>query len=350
MLETAAISAGGLVGAGNQYLILLIVSVAARFNFFHLAPELGFMESWWFIGLVGLFWVVTILPAYASLLSPGVMNVVNTITNILSGFFVPISGALLSLTTAGVIVSMHPDLQRSLETLQLFGSETAAASPTAWLIAGGGAVAAVGVNLAKFAAKPLLSAATATTGTTAAPAFATAENAASIVLTALIFLLTELSPWLLVGLLAGSLVIILGLIGYGIYQLWKLGKGAGKAMRLIKSNPKAGWAVLAESLVWGCGWMIWQKWEQAIPRLLSWGLWLVAVIMLIPAIAATASVALIAVPPLALLASIVALGAQTAVVLLGLMVGLRSAAALMAELDRVAPRTFMPEPSAVAST
>ena len=96
-LVLSAISAGGLVGAGDQYLCLMIISIAAKTDLVKLTPQMTFMESWWFLGIVTVFWLLTIAPAYASLLSPGVMNAINTVVNFLSGFLVPASGALLAL-------------------------------------------------------------------------------------------------------------------------------------------------------------------------------------------------------------------------------------------------------------
>jgi len=64
-LLLSAISAGGLSGAADQYLCLIILSVAARLDLVSLAQPVAFMESWWFIGIVALFWVLTTLPATA---------------------------------------------------------------------------------------------------------------------------------------------------------------------------------------------------------------------------------------------------------------------------------------------
>ena len=58
-LVFAAIAAGGLVGASNQYACLLVLSVAARLGIVELAGPMQFMGSFWFMGLVAVLWVIT---------------------------------------------------------------------------------------------------------------------------------------------------------------------------------------------------------------------------------------------------------------------------------------------------
>jgi hypothetical protein len=55
-LVLAAIAAGGLVGVSDQYLSLLILSIASRTGIFQLAEPMQFMSTYWFIGIVTLFW------------------------------------------------------------------------------------------------------------------------------------------------------------------------------------------------------------------------------------------------------------------------------------------------------
>ncbi len=343
-LLLSAISAGGLAGAGDQYVGLLIISVAAKAGLIGLAPQVSFMESWWFIAIMAVFWVLTVLPAYGSLLSPGVMNVVNTIINLLSGLLVPVSAALLTLASVGIIAEMNPDLYHILQTLQIFDPSGQGIGRVGWLMAGGGALTATVLTGAKFLAKPALSAATGTTGTASAPAYATAENVASVVLMVLAYVLTRVNPWLLVGLVALVMLIIVGALAWAVYQLWKLGRGIGQVIRLIEARPKAGLSVVAEFLVWGGGWLIWQNWTRGIARLALWGLWLATIVILIPAIGTTLSVALAAVPFLALIASALVLGAEVATVMVGLYIGARSARSLMKTFGEV--ETEVPAPDA----
>src|SRR5512137_482135 len=122
-LVLSAIASGGLVGASDQYMCLLLVSLAARMKWITLTPALSWMDSWWFIAIVAVFWLVTVAPAYASMLSPGVLHAVNTVVNFLSGFVVPVSAALIALASAGVIASMNPDMQHVLETLRIFTTQ-----------------------------------------------------------------------------------------------------------------------------------------------------------------------------------------------------------------------------------
>jgi|GEM_PF-788183 len=332
-LLLSAISAGGLVGAGNQYLCLVVLSLAARFGLVELSTPVAFMTSWWFIGLMALFWLLTILPAYGSLISPGVMNVLNTITNLVSGFMVPISAALLTLASVGVIAEMHPELYHFLQSLQIFDATGQSVGATGWLMAGGGALTATALTGAKFLAKPALSTATGTTGSTSAPTYATIENAASILLMGLAYVLTQINPWLLVGLFAIVTLLILGVLAWAIYQLWKLGRGIGQAIRLLESHPQAGLAVITEFFVWGSGWLLWRHWNRGIVRLILWSVWAIIAFFATPAIGAVVSVALAPVSFLAFLASVLTLGAGVAMVMGGLYVGARSAGELLHTFD-----------------
>lgn len=331
-LLLSAISAGGLVGAGNQYLCLLLVSLAARFDLVELAGPMDFVESWWFIGVIAFFWLLTIAPAYASTLSPGVMNTVNTIVNFLSGFAVPASAAILALASVGIITGLHPELRDLLDTLKLFREE-GGIGISGVIVAGSSAVTATALTGSKFLAKPALSTASGTAGTTSAPLYATIENVTSVILMALLFVLSRVNPWLLVGLVALVTLIILGILAYAIYQLWKLGKGIGKVVTLIETNPKAGLAVVLEFLVWGAGWMVWEKWNRGIWRLIIWLLWLFIVILVVPAAITVMGAALTVVPLLEFMVPIAGTLAEVTVVIIGICIGLRSSRGLMSTLD-----------------
>jgi hypothetical protein len=342
-LLLSAISAGGLTGAANQYLCLILISVAARLGLVNLAPPVAFIESWWFIAIVALFWIITALPAYGSALSPGVLNVVNTFVNFLSGFLVPASAALLTLASVGVIAEMHPDLYDVLRTLQIFDPSGESIGRIGWLMAGGGALAGATLTGAKFLAKPAVSTATGTAGTASAPAYATVENVASVVLMALAYLLTKINPWLLVGLLALVALTMAVVLGWAVYQLWRLGKGIGQVIHLLETYPQAGFAVVAEFFVWGSGWLLWKHWNRGIVRLSLWGLWVIAVFFVLPAVGAVLGVALATIPFLAFFVSALALGTGVAAVMAGLYVGARSAQSLMKTFDRA------PEPPSDAA-
>lgn len=332
-LLLSAISAGGLAGAADQYLCLIILSVAARFGLVSLAQPMDFMESWWFIGVVAVFWVLTVLPAYGSLLSPGVMNAVNTVISFLSGFMVPASAALLTLASVGVIAEMNPELYDVLQTLQIFDPSGQSVGAVGWLMAGGGALTASALTGAKFLAKPALSTATGTAGTASAPAYATLENAAAVVLMALAYVLTSINPWLLVGLLAAVVLVVLVALAWSVYQLWRLGKGIGRVLRLIEERPGAGLSVVAEFLVWGSGWLIWKDWNRGLLRLALWGLWAATIFVGIPAVGTALSAALAVIPPLAFLVALLVLSAEAATVMAGLYAGGRSARLLLEMLD-----------------
>jgi hypothetical protein len=343
-LVLSAISAGGLVGAGDQYLCLVIIAIGSRADLIKLSPQVQFMESWWFIAIAVIFWLLTIAPAYASLLSPGVMNAVNTITNFLSGFLVPVSGALLALASVGIIAEMHPDLQNLLNSLRIFGESGEGIGALGLLTAGGGAVAATTLNGARFLAKPALSTASGTAGTLSAPIYATVENITSVVLMGLLYLLININPWLLVALLALVTAVILGLLGFGVYQLWRMGKGIGRLIRMIEEWPKAGLSVVAEFLVWGSGWMIWKNWKRGTVRLVLWILWLATVIFLFPALATAVTGAAAIIPPLIPILSMLSLMIEIGLILGGLYAGSRSARSLMRGLERMPRRQQAPAP------
>ena len=67
-LVIAAISAGGVLGVADQYMCLLIVSLLSKMGMITLSSEMDkVFGSWWFIGIVAFFWLLTTIPAYASL-------------------------------------------------------------------------------------------------------------------------------------------------------------------------------------------------------------------------------------------------------------------------------------------
>ena len=331
----SAISAGGLVGAGNQYLCLLIVSATAKAGVISLTRPMRFMESWWFIGIVAFFWLLTVAPAYASTLGPGVMNVVNTIVNIVSGFVVPASAALLALASAGAIVAMNPELSDILRGLQLFDVDgEGSIGSGGLLIAGGSALTASALTAGRFLAKPAISASTGTAGTISAPVYATVENLTSIISMALLYVLARIDPWLLVGLTAVIIVLVLAVLAYAVYQLRKLGKGIGRTIRLIEAEPKAGLSVVAEFLVWGSGWMISKRWGRGAAALLLWVLWLAFILLAIPAAVTTLGVAMAAVPPLVILAPMAGTAVAILFIAAGIHFGMRSAGALLRTLDQ----------------
>ncbi len=317
-LVLSAISAGGLVGAANQYLCLLIFAIISKIGWVTLTPKMQFMESWWFISIVALFWILTVAPAYLATLAPGVLNAVNTFINFLSGFLVPVSAAFISLASVGVLTGMHPELEQLLETLQLFNLEGSLAR-NGWLLAGTSALFASSVGGIKFATKPLVGAVSGTSGYLAAPTNATFENSSSVVLMTLAYLLSKVNPWLLVAL--GVLVFILAVaaLTFALYQLWKLKKGIGKVLRWAQTNPRAGMAVFAEFLMWGTGWLIWEKWGRGV---VMSGAWLVWTLIFFSLVGLTGVTVPFVAPPIIVVA-----------VLIFLAVGLSSARSLMRYLE-----------------
>ncbi len=316
-LVLSAIATGGLVGAADQYMCLLVVAVSARFGWITLAPPLTFMSSWWFIAIVVVFWLVTVAPAYASMLSPGVLHAVNTVVNFLSGFVVPLSSALIALVSAGVIAGMNPDLRHMLETLRLFDA-AGHVGPAGYIVAGASGLTALALTGSKGLAKPALSAATGTTGTVAAPLFATLENAASLVLMGLAFALGRVNPWLIVALLAVVVVAVAALVAFALYQLYRLKRGVGRVLYLAQHYPRAGLAVAVEALVWGAGWLAWKAWGRGALMLAAWVVWVALFIALPPAVGALfiifppAAPAAVLVTTLLLIAIFVSVGLSSA--------------------------------------
>ena len=280
-LILSAISAGGLVGASDQFMCLLIVSVAGRLGWVQLAVPMTFMSSEWFIIMVAVFWVLSIAPAYASLLSPGVMNAVNTITNFLSGFLVPLSSALLALASAGIIASMNPDLRQFLQSMQIFTADGNIGS-TGYAVSAASAAVGTSMTAMKALAKPAISTVSGTSGHLNAPLYTTLENLASVVLMLLAYWLLQLDPWMLVVLAVALFVILLVLLIYAFYQMWRLKRGISKVLTLTQTHPRAGLAVIVECLVWGIGWFAWKVWARGMVMILLWVLVLAFIVAMQP--------------------------------------------------------------------
>ncbi len=324
----SAIAAGGLVGIADQYLCLLLLSIGARLGLFQVAPEMGFLTSYWFMGAAAVLWVLTNSPAYASLLAPGVMNVLNTVVNFLSGFVVPLSAGLFALAATGVISGLNPDLEAVLQALRVFNQDGSLGT-TGAAIAGAGALAAVSLTGMKGLAKPAVSAGTRTAGTLSAPLFAALESAASVVIVGLVYLLSKVDPWLLVALLVAVFLLMAALLGYALYQLWKLKKGIGRLLRLAQAQPLAGLSIALEFLVWGAGWLCWKSWGRGLLMLAIWGLWVLAIVFT----GSLAAVVFAVFPPLIPVAATLA-----SILLIGLFVGvgLRTAGSLLKHVELLA--------------
>jgi hypothetical protein len=331
-LLLSALSAGGLVGASNQYMCLLVLSIAAKLGWVGLVPQVNFVQSWWFIAVVAIFWTLTVLPAYGTALGPGVMNVVNAIVNVLSGFLVPVSGALLALAAAGVIADMDPALYNLLRSLRIFDPGGQGIGTVGWAMAGGAGLTAATLAGAKFVAKPVVSSATGTLGTVSAPVYVTVENLASLALMIVAYALSRVNPWLVVGLLDLRALAILALLAWATYQLWRIGKGIGRVVRVIETRPRTGLAVVAEFLVWGSGSLICEQWVRGVFRLCVWAAWIAVIAAGIPALGTLVAAALVPVPVLEFIPIALVVGAETLAVAAGLVVGVRSAASLMATM------------------
>ncbi len=328
-LILSTIAAGGLVGAADQYLCLIIIGLMSRLGVITLTPQMQFMGSWWFMSIAALFWLLTVVPAYLSALDPGITKAINTIANFLSGFLVPASAALISLASIGIITQLHPDLKALLETLQVLGSG-GNIGKTGWLIAGGGAVTAASLTGMRFLAKP---ATTVAAGNLAAPVHATYENTASIILMSLAYWLSKANPWLLVGLLALVVVGTLVILGFALYQLWLLKRGIGKVMYLTQTHPRAGLAIIAEFFVWGSGWLMWNVWARGAIMIVALAAW----VLLFLSLEGIVGAAFLFAPPLIpIMMTVGAVG----MIMVFIAIGLSSARALMQALDERLPTAY----------
>lgn len=330
----AAIAAGGLVGVSDQYLCLLIVSVAAKTGIISLAAPMTFMSSWWFLGISAVFWIISLAPAYASLLSPGVMNVINAIQKFLSGFLVPLSAALIGLSAAGVISSFNPELQTIIDSLRIF-NENGSLGSTGWAITGGSAAIGLGLTGFKAATKPMVSTATGITGNLAAPVYITIENVLSLVLMVSAYLLTKVEPWLLIVLLGVIVISMAVLFIYAFRQLIKLKRGIGKVIELTETHPRAGIAVIAEFFIWGAGWMTWKNYNRGALMLILWVTWLIAFLS-----AQTVILALLAVVPFFIPIVAFVVGAMLLFLYAG--IGFGSASALLKHVEKELAASSVP--------
>lgn len=326
-LVFAAISAGGLVGASNQYACLLVLSVAGRLGWVELAAPMQFMTSLWFMGLVGLLWLLTVAPAFSTHFAPGVMHVINGLVHFVSGFVVPVSSALMGLAAAGVLINLSPEMRAAFETLRLFNGQTGALTGSGMTVAVGSAATALTLTGLKALAKPMVSAGSGTAGTVSAPAFALAENVSAIVLMLLAYVLGRINPWWLVGLLGAALMVCAGLFAFGLYQLYRLKKGLGRVVYLLQHQPRAGLAVCVDFFIWGLGWLAWGRPARGAVALLAWSVWLAVFLTLQPL--ATMLFALF--PPAIPFAL---LSANLVMLALFLNLGAGSARALMQTLER----------------
>ncbi|HLF01487.1 MAG TPA: hypothetical protein VI547_05895, partial [Anaerolineales bacterium] len=179
--------------------------------------------------------------------------------------------------SVGAIVNLHPELRATFETLQIFNGQGGIGS-TGVVIAGGSAAAAVTLTAMKGLAKPAISTATGTTGHFSAPMFATYEAIASLVLMTVVYGLSQIDPGLLIALLAVLFLLTTVMLGWALYQLWRLKRGIGKMLRLAQEHPRAGLAVAVEFFIWGLGWLVWGRYGRAAIMLAGWA---VAIAMLI---------------------------------------------------------------------
>jgi hypothetical protein len=268
----SAILSGGAIGVADQYLCIFLMSLASRFKLIELPSEVGFLSSLWFIILSGAVWLITILPAYGSLLDPVFLRAVNSTIGILSGVLVPASGALLALVAASFVI-VSPGVTQATH-VNLSGTEI-------WRVGGGGALIASLFTFIKFLIKLMVNTFTGLSATTAGGStYKTIENVTSVVILSVLYFLGKISPWLVIGLMIFVAVILFSILFFSIYKLWKLGKGFGKIIRLFQSHPKAGFAVVLEPFIWGSGWMLMKGWNSGSKKLIFWVISMVLIFIL----------------------------------------------------------------------
>jgi hypothetical protein len=240
-----------------------------------------------------------------------------------------VSSALIALGAVGVITNLNPDAEELLRTLRLFDLE-AGLSPSNLIIAGGGALVGSTLTGIKAIAKPALTASMGTIGHISAPMIATFENVASFVLMGLLFVLASIDPWLLVALLVIVVALMVGLFFYALSRLQILAVGMGRFISLIQSQPKAGWSILLEFLVWGSGWLIWEHARRGVLMLVFWLIY-IAVSWVFYGFGSLIPIVLFCMVPLS--------------VLLFVWIGLTSAKALMGTFEIPEESQILGEPS-----
>lgn len=330
----SAMSAGGLVGVTNQYAFLFAMSIASRSNLIQLGPGFQFIESYIFLGIVAVLWLIQVAPAYSALLAPGIMNVVDTISGFVHGFVMPASSALVAAASLGVIANIDPTLQASLEAINLINPE-GSITPTSAAVMAGSSVIAIGLTASKAIGKRSLGTASGIEGTPVAPAFwATVESVLSVVIVGLIVLIYRTDPRLLIALLAVVTIIVVSTTIYSLYLLYKLARGVGKVFRLMETQPKAGWAIAFEAFIWGGGSLAWEYNSRGMTRMIFWALWLMLLVFGIPAGVLLLEGAVAVFPPLLIIPPILGYGVTIMLVMIGMLAGLRSAKSLMKLLEK----------------
>lgn len=333
----SAIAAGGLLGVADQYLCILLISTAAHLGLVELPPQMLFMEHPIFMTIVGVFYIITVAPAYSAFIAPGVMNVINAVANFLSGFVVPFSAAIVSLASAGIILNMHPDLALALDTFNILGGggTEGGLSPFAMtLVAGGGAVIATAFTGTKALIKPVINTASGTAGTVSAPTWAAFEMVMSFIIMGIALIITKVDPRLLAGFLVVVALITFGVFLFALYQLWRLQKGIGRVLYLAQVHPKAGLAIVAEALVWGSGWLAWGMYGRGVIMLLVWTSWLTFLFIGIPTLTTFFTGLLITIPLLNAVPALLGIALFVMGLSLGLLVGLGTSSALLKTLEQ----------------
>ncbi len=325
----SAVASSGALGASDQYLCLLLLALAAKFEYINLSSEVGFIGSMWFIGIVAVLWVLTVLPAYGTLLAPGVLNFVNTTVGILSGVLVPASGALLAMAMADATAAMHhaANIVPPGGHLCCASGYSGGIGSSLLLVGGGGALLSSLVTFLKFLLKPMLATITGTVGHVNAPIYKTMENVLALILMGLVYVLMSINPWLLVLMAVAIIVAFLVVLAFALYGLWRLGKGVGKVLRILEVNPRVGLAIIIEPFVWGTGWMILKGWQSGIHRLALWGVGGLMILVVVPLIL---SPIYMIIPPLFFIVPFAQLSLAVACVYL---IGFRSARALLKTVD-----------------
>lgn len=265
----SALAGAGIMGWGDQYLILFVAGVCVRAKLITPVGGAAFVGEPWFLAVTALAWFLTTAPSlvpHNSLIASAVNGV--------SGPISLVSGGLFALTSAGVIAHVRPELATSLYLLTHDPQWTnvGAYHTSDFAVLGGGAVLAGTLTAVKFAAKPGISLKTGTFGHLAPPLFAMLEAGSAIVLTPLVLSLQRNHP--VAAAIVGLLLIaaLLFLLYLSFRWLRAMHRGFTRFLDLLDERPALGLAVLAEFVVPGTGSLALGNFPRGVVLLGIWAL------------------------------------------------------------------------------
>jgi hypothetical protein len=245
-----ALMSAGIMGWGDQYLILFLTGVCIRTGLIEPVGAARFLGDPWFMAVVAVAWALTTLPSlvpHNSLIATG--------ANAISGPVSLFSGGLFALASAGVIAHVRPELATSLYLLTRDPQWTNLGSyhGADFALLAGGATVAGTLTAAKFAAKPGIALKTGTFGHLSPPLFALSEAGSAIVLTPLVLSLERTHPVIAAVVVLLLIAALLFVVYLSFRWLRAMHRGFQRFLHLLDERPALGFAVLLEFVVPGTG-------------------------------------------------------------------------------------------------